>query len=115
MHFFRRRVLVAAVVISAILVPMWSGFDKPGLPMEEGALLVYPELILKGNVPYRDFETFYGPANPWVLSSAYAVFGPAIGIERAVGLVYRLLMLIGLFVLVQRWSVSLAAGCTLLA
>jgi hypothetical protein len=115
MHFFRRKLFVVALVIVAILVPVWPGFDKPGLPMEEGALLVYPELILKGNVPYRDFETFYGPANLWILSSAYAAFGPGIGVERTVGLVYRFLILGGLFVLIQRWSATLAAGCTFLA
>jgi hypothetical protein len=83
--------------------------------MDEGSLLVYPELILKGQLPYRDFETFYGPANLWVLAAAYAGFGPSIFAERAVGLTYRVLTLMAIFALVQRWGTTLAAGCTIVA
>jgi len=83
--------------------------------MDEGSLLVYPELILKGNLPYRDFETFYGPANIYVLSGVYAVFGPGIFAERATGLVYRLLILGAVFCLARRWGLALAAGATFIA
>ena len=98
-----------------LLVPIWSGFEKPAAAMDEGALLVYPELMLKGRVPYRDFETFYGPANLVLLSTAYAGFGTSIFTERVVGLLYRLLLLAALFVLIQRWGTSLAAGCLIVA
>ena len=109
----RRKFLVALLVILAFSVPLWPGFDSPATPMDEGSLLVYPELILKGQLPYRDFETFYGPANLWVLSAAYAGFGPSIFTERAVGLIYRVLTLLAIFTLVQRWGTTLAAGCTI--
>jgi hypothetical protein len=46
--------------------------------MDEGMLLVYPELIAHGKLPYRDFETFYGPGNLWKLAGSYAVFGAQI-------------------------------------
>lgn len=111
----RRKFLVALLVILALSVPLWPGFDSPAPPMDEGSLLVYPELILKGQLPYRDFETFYGPANLWVLSVAYAGFGPSIFAERAVGLAYRILTLLAIFALVQRWGTTLAAGCTIVA
>jgi hypothetical protein len=110
-----RKVLLCAVVILIVLVPLWPGFDKVGMPMDEGSLLVYPELILKGQLPYRDFETFYGPANLWVLSATYAVFGPHVFVERSVGLIYRILILLAVFLIGQRWNNLLAAGCTLLA
>src|SRR6266446_9546146 len=115
MQTLRRKFLVAFLVILALSVPLWPGFDRPAAPMDEGSLLVYPELILKGQLPYRDFETFYGPANLWVLSAAYAAFGPSIFAERAVGLTYRLLTLLAIFALVQRWGTTLAAGCTIVA
>ncbi|HJX25385.1 MAG TPA: hypothetical protein VJ252_04465, partial [Chthoniobacterales bacterium] len=83
--------------------------------MDEGSLLVYPELILKGELPYRDFETFYGPANLWVLSAVYAGFGPSIFVERGVGLICRVLVLLIIFALVQRWGTTLAVGCALLS
>jgi hypothetical protein len=84
------------------------------LAMDEGSLLVYPELILKGQLPYRDFETFYGPGNPYALSAAYAVFGSNIFVERAVGLVYRLLIISAVFGLAQRWGIGAAVVCSVM-
>jgi hypothetical protein len=110
-----RKVLLCAVVILIVLVPLSPGFDKVGMPMDEGSLLVYPELILKGQLPYRDFETFYGPANLWALSATYAIFSPNVFVERSVGLVYRILILVAVFLIGQRWNNLLASGCTLLA
>lgn len=115
MHVACKKFLVGAVVIVALLVPFWSGFEKPADAMDEGTLLVYPELILKGQVPYRDFETFYGPANLVLLSATYAGFGTSIFTERVVGLLYRLLGLVALFVLIQRWGTSIAVGCLIVA
>lgn|SRR5438876_3422078 len=110
-----RKIVVCTLIILIVLVPLWADFEQTAAPMDEGSLLVYPELILKGEVPYRDFETFYGPGNLWVLSAVYAVFSPDIFVERAVGLAYRVLILAAIFIIAQRWSTPLAAGCTLLA
>jgi hypothetical protein len=115
MHFPRRKFLVAALIIIAVLVPLWPAFEEPASPMDEGSLLIYPELILKGHVPYRDFETFYGPANLFVLSGVYAATGPNIFVERAVGLLYRILILTAFFALMQRWNTTIAAGGAFLA
>src|SRR4051812_38217582 len=115
MPVYRRKLLIVSVIILALLVPLWPGFDEPGLSMDEGALLVYPEQILAGHLPYRDFETFYGPANIALLAGIYSVTGPSIFVERALGLLYRVLIFSAFFVLVQRWSNSLAAGCVFLA
>src|SRR5439155_2964883 len=95
----RKKVLIGTLLIIAVVLPMWASFEQPALSMDEGALLVYPEQILKGKLPYRDFETFYGPANPLLLSAAYATCSPSVISERAVGLVYRLLILVALFAL----------------
>jgi hypothetical protein len=55
MHVDCKKFLAGAAVILTLLVPIWSSFEKPADEMDEGALLVHPELILKGQVPYRDF------------------------------------------------------------
>jgi len=34
-----------------------------------------PEQVLKGKLPYRDFETFYGPPNPFLLAVVYYIGG----------------------------------------
>jgi hypothetical protein len=83
--------------------------------MDEGSLLVYPEMVQHGAVPYRDFETFYGPANPYLLAVTYSIFGTNITVERTVGLLYRGLILIALFGLTRPWGTPIATGCLLVA
>src|SRR2546423_3952960 len=86
----RRSIIAATVVLLLLLVAFWPGFEKNGPPMDEGMVLVYPELVAHGQLPYRDFETFYGPANPYTLAGAFSAFGTNIFTEPSVGLVYRL-------------------------
>src|SRR3954470_8126191 len=112
----RRNSLAAAtVVLLILLVGFWPAFEKAGLPMDEGMLLVYPELVARGQLPYRDFETFYGPANPYVLAGAFSVFGTHIFTERSVGLLYRVVCVLAIFGIARRWGTSLAAGCMFVA
>lgn len=110
----RRNFLIAVLGILALLVPLWPGFQEQGLFMDEGALLVYPELIRDGQVPYRDFETFYGPANISVLAGVYSLTGPTITAERVVGLIYRILIFAAVFALVQRWGARPALASMIL-
>jgi hypothetical protein len=80
----------------AYLLPSTGG---RGLEMDEGAVVVYPALVLDGAVPHRDFSTFYGPGNLWAVAGAFAVFGESIETERAVGMAYRLVIVLALFLL----------------
>lgn len=98
-----------------LLIPFSARYQHNGGPMDEGTLLVYPEMVQRGAVPYRDFETFYGPANLYVLAGIYSIFGTNIYVERTVGLVYRAVILIALFGLTRRWGTPIATGCMLLA
>ena len=111
----RKSLAAAAVVVLILLIGFWPGFEKGGWAMDEGMVLVYPELVAHGQLPYRDFETFYGPANPYVLAGAYSIFGTNIFTERAVGLLYRLLAVIAIFALARRWGTTAAAGCAFVA
>ena len=104
------------LLLGLVTVFLFSGaFDFPGAAMDEGAVLVYPELISKGAVPYRDFETYYAPANSYVLAAVYAFTGPNVMAERAVGLIYRLLVLLAIFVIGTRWSRIVAVAAVMLA
>lgn len=111
----RDRAVVAVLVLLILLTGFWPLFEKPALPMDEGTLLVYPELVSRGQLPYRDFETFYGPANLWVLSAAFSTFGTNIFVERGVGLLYRVVVLLAIFGIAQRWGVILAGGAMFIA
>lgn len=106
--------LYAALTLLALTVPLWAGYEQTGMPMDEGIALLYPELVFKGAVPYRDFETYYAPANLWVLGSVYSIFGAHITVERTVGLAYRLLLLLGVFFVGRRWGVIAAVSSTVL-
>jgi hypothetical protein len=70
---------------------------------------------LKGKLPYRDFETFYGPPNPFLLAVVYYIGGIGLTPERATGFAYRLIFLGAMFCLARRWNSTVASGCTLFA
>lgn len=107
--------IAMGIGLLVLLLPFSAAFQYGGGPMDEGTLLVYPELIQQGAVPYRDFETFYGPANAYLLAAVYSVFGTTIEVERSVGFLYRVVILVALFVLAKRWGTAIATGCMLIA
>lgn len=110
------RALFAPLAVIGLFLWLASvRIDLPAAQMDEGSLLVYPEQILQGRLPYRDFETAYGPANPYLLAGAYRLFGPGIFVERAVGLLYRVALLAGMIALAWRWGAAVAAGCAAIA
>ncbi|MBA2241807.1 MAG: hypothetical protein H0W04_02800 [Chthoniobacterales bacterium] len=111
----RSRIVAASLVLLVLTVGFLPSLDQAGLPMDEGSLLVYPELVLRGQIPYLDFETFYGPANLWVLSAAFSTFGANIFVERGVGLLYRVAVLLAIFGIAQRWGTILGAGVMFIA
>ena len=107
---------VAFIILAALLVILlWPTFRCPAQPEDEGIALVQPEMFLKGYVPYRDFESLYGPGNLLILSGAYSLFGANIFVERSVGLIYRILILVAIFGIAQRWGTIIASMCALVA
>ncbi len=110
----RHNLLLQMLTVIGLLAFFIPAFEKGAAPMDEGSLLVYPELLAQGKLPYRDFETFYGPANTYVLAASYSLFGTSITVERTIGLIYRALVLSLTFALIARWDTTLAIGCTAL-
>ena len=102
----RRTLALWLILLLAIMASAIRGYDQVAQRMDDGALLLYPELILKGWLPYRDFETFYGPANTYLLAGAYSLFQPGIFVERTIGLLYHLAVLAAIFCIVGRLSLS---------
>lgn len=83
-----RRDLIALGIVGFVLVlPLWGLMFYQGPPMEEGFMLVFPEAILRGAVPHRDFLHLYGPGSIYMLAGIYRVFGVSIYTERMVGFV----------------------------
>jgi hypothetical protein len=104
--------LLAAIALHvAIVFPMMKA---PTNPMDEGMVLVYPELLSKGMIAQRDFESLYPPGNIWFLAGAYQIFGTNIHVERAAGVFYQIVLLSGLFFLFRSRGLGVAmVGCIL--
>ncbi|MEZ5239400.1 MAG: hypothetical protein R2716_10810 [Microthrixaceae bacterium] len=83
----RRDVVALGLVTFVMVLPLWGLMQYQGPPMEEGFMLVFPEEILRGAVPHRDFLHLYGPGSIYMLAAVYELFGTHIYVERLVGFV----------------------------
>ncbi len=101
----------SAVVLlcGALLVP---SLRAPVSEMDEGAVLAYGQLVNDGDLPGRDFETFYGPGQPWLAAAAFDVATPSVGVERALGFAARLIILAAIFAIALRWGILPAAAAS---
>lgn len=97
------RLALLVVTALAVLVPLPSVLAAPATTMEEGVLLVYPERLLEGDVPAKDFEHTYGPASLWTLAAAYELFDVSVAVERIVGHLYRVALALALYAIGVRW------------
>src|SRR5450759_3842494 len=70
------------ILLVAFLVPLRGLLRIQGPPMEEGFMLVFPERVLRGAIPNKDFLHLYGPGSLWVLAGVYKVFGTSLTVER---------------------------------
>jgi hypothetical protein len=109
----RRDVLAVAIVALVFLVPLRGLLRAQGPPMEEGFMLVFPERVLAGDIPNRDFLHLYGPGSLWALAGTFKVFGVSLLTERLFGLVQQLAVVYGVFALARRWGRILAVACAL--
>ena len=103
------------LLLAAAAFLYWPALYAAGSRMDEATLLVYPELMLQGKIAYRDFETFYPPANLCTLAAAFRIFGISITTERVIGIVYRLALFAGLYVAARSWGKIAAAGVVAIA
>src|ERR1051325_9483085 len=107
--------LIGAVILLVAAILFWPASRAPGLPMDEGVLLVAPERMTKGDLPYRDFHLTKGPGNVAILAATYSIFGASIRVERAVGLGYRLLLLAGIYGIGLKFGRTSAITCAAVA
>jgi hypothetical protein len=106
----RRTTLALAIVALVFALPLRGLFRSPGPPMEEGFMLVFPEQVLKGAIPNRDFLHLYGPGSLWALAGVFKVFGVSLISERGFGLLQQLAIVFGIYALARRWGRILAVA-----
>src|SRR5258708_8366695 len=111
----RADVIAIGVVTIVCLLPLRGLLRIPGPPMEEGFMLVFPERVLHGAIPNKDFLHLYGPGSLWVLAGIYKVFGTSLTVERLFGLLQQMAIVFGVFALARRWGRAVALGSGLLA
>jgi hypothetical protein len=90
-------VICAIVVVGLAILTAVPLFCAPINPQDEGLVLVYSDRILRGAVPHRDYFTAYGPGGFWLMAGAFKLFGPSLFVERGLGLIYRLAILLAVF------------------
>jgi hypothetical protein len=93
------------VIAAALMVP---AFDAPAPEVDEGILTAYPARMLDGGLPHRDYYDPYGPGSVWTIAAADELVGPGLDAERGVGMVYRLALIVAVFVLALAWGLPAA-------
>jgi hypothetical protein len=106
----RRNTVALAIVALVFALPLRGLLRAPGPPMEEGFMLVFPEQVLKGAIPNRDFLHLYGPGSLWALAGVFKVFGVSLLSERGFGLLQQLAIVFGVYALARRWGRILAVA-----
>jgi hypothetical protein len=103
------RALSLVPVVIACALPLPGLWQAAGAPMEEGFMLVFPERLLAGDLPHRDFLHLYGPGSLWVLAALYWTFGTSLAAQRVVGYVQQLGVVFGAWALLRPWGPWVAA------
>ena len=103
--------VAVGIIVVAFLLPLRGLLRYQGPPMEEGFMLVFPQEVLRGQVPNRDFLHLYGPGSLWVLAGAFKVFGTSLATERFFGLLQHAGIVFGVFAAARPWGRRVAVVC----
>lgn len=109
----RADALVVAIIAAAFALPLRGLLRYQGPPMEEGFMLTFPQEVLRGAVPNRDFLHLYGPGSLWVLAGAFKAFGTSLATERFVGLAQHAGIVFGVVAIARPWGRKVALACGL--
>jgi hypothetical protein len=105
-----RKWLPVGIVALVVLLPLRGLMRAPGPPMEEGFMLVFPEEVLRGAIPNRDFLHLYGPGSLWVLAALFKVFSTTLWTERVAGYLQQLALVAAVYMMVRPYGRRLAVG-----
>jgi len=107
--------LAVAVVLGAFALPLRGLLRYQGPPMEEGFMLAFPQEVLRGQIPNRDFLHLYGPGSLWVLAGVFKAFGTSLATERFAGLAQHVGVVFGIFFLARPWGRIVAVVAALVS
>lgn len=107
--------LAFGIIAVAFAIPLRGLLRNQGPPMEEGFMLVFPERVLAGDIPNKDFLHLYGPGSLWVLAGVFKVFGVNLVTERLYALLQQIGIVLGVFGLARVWGRTAAVTCALIS
>ncbi len=110
-----KRTVVFLVLALACALPLRGLLRNQGPPMEEGFMLVFPERVLHGDFPNRDFLHLYGPGSLWALAGWMKVLGVTLWSERLFALLQQIGVVAGIYWLARAWGRRLGLCCALLS
>ena len=99
-----RSVVAVGLVAVVFGLPLRALFHYQGPPMEEGFMLVFPERVLRGAIPHKDFLHLYGPGSLWALAGWFKVLGVSLTAERLFGALQLGGIVAGVMALVWPWG-----------
>src|SRR4051794_4982132 len=106
----RREAIALGLVALVFAIPLLGLLRAPGPPMEEGFMLVFPERVLHGDIPNRDFLHLYGPGSVWALASIFKVLGTSLWTERLAGYAQQVALVTAGDFAARPWGRWLAAS-----
>src|SRR6516225_512757 len=107
--------VAVGVVLGAFALPLRGLLRYQGPPMEEGFMLAFPQEVLRGQIPNRDFLHLYGPGSLWVLAGIFKAFGTSLATERFAGLAQHVGVVFGIFFLSRQWGRVVAVVAALVS
>jgi len=110
-----RDLLATGCILLALGLPLVGLLRYQGPPMEEGFMLAFPEQILQGRFPHKDFLHLYGPGSLYVLAALFAIFGVSLLTERLVGFAQHAGVAFGLFALFRPFGRKIAVTSALVS
>ncbi len=110
LHWSWRGGLAVLLVLAFVALPVRGLYRATGSSMEEGFMLVFPNLVRQGRVPNVDFLHLYGPGSLDVLALWYRVFGYTLEAERTFGLLQHVGIIFGMYALTRAWGRVSAVG-----
>lgn len=87
----------------------------PVATLDEIILLDYPDMVRRGATPHVDFYSVYPRAGYDFLALCYDVLGYSPYVERAVGVGYQVVVVLGVWALCRRLGPRAALGCGVVA
>jgi hypothetical protein len=86
--------------LAAILVLF---VDRNVIVFDEGFMLLGAEKLWHGSTIHRDFYSMYGPGQYGIIAAFFALFGPSVLSERAVGLILEMAAILAVYVILLRF------------